>query len=70
MMDSLEKFHIYNGNKLGKQITDKNTVTHNILFDMIIQREAIRGHPKHQAQSERYKPTSVVIKHTADQQAT
>ena len=69
-MDSLEKFHIYNGTKLGNQINDKNTITHNILFDMIIRREAIRRHPRHQPQSERYKPTSVVIKHTADQQAT
>ena len=53
-MDTLEKFQIYNETKLGNKINDKNTITHNILFNMIIQRNASIWHPKHQAQSEHY----------------
>ena len=40
--------------KLGNQVNGKNTIRSNILFYMIIQRNASRGHPKHQGQSERY----------------
>ena len=52
MMDTLEKFHIYKETKLDNQINDKNTITKNILFDMIIQRKAGRGHPKQTTQPE------------------
>lgn len=45
IMDTLEKFHIYNETKLGQQIDDKNTVTQNILFDTVIQKVSDREHP-------------------------
>jgi hypothetical protein len=45
MMDTLEKFHIYLETKLRQQINDKNTVTQNILFDILIQKVSDRGHP-------------------------
>jgi hypothetical protein len=43
MMNTLERFHIYNEAKLDNQINDKCTVKPNIIFDMIIQRNANRG---------------------------
>jgi hypothetical protein len=43
MMNTLEKFHIYDETKLDNQITDTCTVKPNIIFDMIIQRNANRG---------------------------
>jgi hypothetical protein len=36
MMDTLEKFHIYNKTKADVQINDKNTVTQNTLFDTVL----------------------------------
>ena len=51
MMDTLKKFHIYKETKLENQINDKNTVTKNILFEMIIQAKTDRGHPKQTTQS-------------------
>ena len=45
MMDNLEKFHIYQETKLGRQMNDKNTVTQNILFDTIVQKVTDTGHP-------------------------
>jgi hypothetical protein len=45
MMDTLEKFHIYNKTKANVQITDKNTVTQNTLFDTVLQQTAAKGHP-------------------------
>ena len=47
MMDTLEKFHIYNITKLVNQINDKNTIMQNILFYILIQRNTARGHPQH-----------------------
>ena len=54
MMDTLEKFHIYKETKSENQINDKNTITKNILFDMIIQAKAGRGHPKQTTQPEQH----------------
>ena len=45
-MDTLGKFHMYNEIKFGNQINDKNTVKQNIIFDMIIQANTGRGHPR------------------------
>ena len=44
MMNTLERFHIYNVTKLDSQINDKGTVKINIIFDTIIQRSTGRGH--------------------------
>jgi hypothetical protein len=44
-MDTLEKFHIYLETKLGRQINDKNTITKNTIFDILIQKISNRGHP-------------------------
>jgi len=43
IMNTLERFHIYNKTKIDNQINDKCTVKPNIIFDMIIQRNANRG---------------------------
>jgi hypothetical protein len=45
MMNTLEKFHIYKLTKLGIQINDKSTATHNILFDTLLRHEWHRWHP-------------------------
>ena len=45
LMDTWEKFHIYQETKLGLQINNKNTVTQNTLFDTLIQKASDRGHP-------------------------
>ena len=45
LMDTWEKFHVYQETKSGLQIKDKNTVTRNILFDAIIQKAFDRGPP-------------------------
>ena len=45
MMDTLERFHIYKDTKLENQINDRNTITQNILFDMIIQKSQVEGIP-------------------------
>jgi hypothetical protein len=45
MMETLERYHIYRVTNLGTQINDKNTASHNTLFDMLIQHEVPRGHP-------------------------
>ena len=46
-MDTVVKLHICNITRLGNQINDKNTVTQNILFDILNQRNTARGHPRH-----------------------
>ena len=46
MMDSLEKVHTYNITKASNEINDRNTVTQNILFDVVLQQTTSRGHPK------------------------
>ena len=46
MMDTLEKFHIYNITKANNQINDRNNVTQNILFDAVLQQTTSRGHPE------------------------
>jgi hypothetical protein len=43
MTNTLESFRIYNETKLDNQINDKCTVKSNIIFDMVIQRNASRG---------------------------
>ena len=45
VMDTLERYHIYRVTSLGTQINDRNTASHNTLFDTLIQREVPRGHP-------------------------
>ena len=45
LMDTWEKFHIYQETKLGSQINDKNTFSQNTLFDTIIQKISNRGCP-------------------------
>ena len=45
LMDTWEKFHIYQRTKLGLQINDKNMVAQNTLFDTFIQKASDRGHP-------------------------
>ena len=44
MMNTLERFHIYNVIKLDNQINDKGTVKQNVIFDTITQRNSYRGH--------------------------
>ena len=46
MMDTLEKFHIYNITKANNQINDRNTVTQNILVDVVLQQTTSRRHPE------------------------
>ena len=49
MMDMLERFHIYNITKENNQINDRNTVTQNILFDVLLQKKTTsRGHRVYQ----------------------
>ena len=48
IMDTLERFHIYNVTKGNNQINDINTVTQNILFDVLLQKTTSRGHPVYQ----------------------
>ena len=45
MMNTLERFHIYNETKLDNQINDNSTVKQNIIFGTIIRRSSGRGHP-------------------------
>ena len=44
MMNTMERFHIYNITKLDNLINDKGTVKQNIIFDAVIQRSLGRGH--------------------------
>ena len=44
LMNTLERFHIYDEMKRNNQ-TDKNTVHQNIIFYMIIHATTGRGHP-------------------------
>ena len=44
MMNTLERFHIYNVTTLDNQINDKVTVQQNIIFNTINQSSACRGH--------------------------
>ena len=45
LMDTLERFHIYDETTRNNQINDKNTVHQNIISDMIIHTSTGRGHP-------------------------
>ena len=47
LMDTLERFHIYDETKRNNRINDKNTVHQNIIFDTIIHASTDRGHPAH-----------------------
>ena len=53
-MDTLERFHVYKETKLENKINDRNTITQNILFDAIIQKESSRGHPQQPTQPEQH----------------
>ena len=44
LMDTLGSFHIYDETKINNQITDKNIVHQNIIFEMIIHASTGRGH--------------------------
>jgi hypothetical protein len=44
MMNTLERFHIYNETKLDNLIKDKCTIKSNVIFDTIIQRNTSKGH--------------------------
>ena len=44
MMDTLERYHIHRITNLDTQINDKNTASHNTLFDTLIQHDVPRGH--------------------------
>ena len=48
MMNTLERFHIYNETKLDSQINGKGTVKQNIVFDTVIRRSPGRGHATQQ----------------------
>ena len=45
MMNTVLKFHIYNVTRLDNQINEKDTVEHNVIFDMLIQNNSYKGHP-------------------------
>ena len=45
LMDTWEKFHIYQETTVGSQINEQSTVCKNILFDTILQKLSDRGHP-------------------------
>ena len=47
LMDTLERFHIYDEVKRNNEINDKNTVHQNIIFDKILHASMDRGHPTH-----------------------
>ena len=42
MMNTLERFHIYNITRLDNQITDKCTVAYNAIFDTIFSQKFIQ----------------------------
>jgi len=44
MMNTLERFHVYNENKLDYQINDMCTIKHNEIFKTIGHRNTCRGH--------------------------
>jgi len=44
MMDTLERFHIYNVTGLNNEINDKCTVKYNAIFDTIIHKNSFRRH--------------------------
>jgi hypothetical protein len=44
MMNTLERFHIYNKTKLDNRIKYKFTIKSKVIFDTIIQRNTSKGH--------------------------
>ena len=48
MMNTLERFHIYNETKSDNQINDKGTVKQNIIFDTTIPESSGRWRPTQQ----------------------
>jgi hypothetical protein len=44
MVNTLERFHIYNVTRLDNQINDKGTVIYNAKFDTLIKKNSYRGH--------------------------
>jgi hypothetical protein len=49
LMDTIEKFHIYDETRKNNQINDKNTVRPNAIFDVIVRELPDRAHPPNQA---------------------
>jgi len=45
VMNTLEKFHIYNVTRLDNQINEKDKVKHNVIFGTLIQNNSYRGNP-------------------------
>jgi hypothetical protein len=50
MMDTLEKFYIFQETKLNNQINDKLTVKPNIIFETVVCDDHCRGLPNSYAQ--------------------
>jgi hypothetical protein len=44
MMNTLERFHIFNERRLDNQISDNYTVKYNAIFDTLIHKKKHRGH--------------------------
>jgi len=44
MMNTLERFHIYNVTRLDNQINNKCKVKYNAILDTIIHKNSYRGH--------------------------
>ena len=44
MINTLERFHIYNVTRLDNQINDKCIVKYNAIFDIITHKNSHRGH--------------------------
>ena len=42
-MDAMEKFYIYKATRDNNQISDKNTIKPNVIFDTIVSEEASRA---------------------------
>jgi hypothetical protein len=47
LINTLERFYIYDETKKSDQISDKNTVQQNVIFDTILQASTDRGYPTH-----------------------
>jgi hypothetical protein len=43
MINTLERFHVYNVTRLDNQITDKGTAKYNVIFDTTVQRNSQRA---------------------------
>lgn len=48
MMNTLERFYMYNETEIDNQINDIGTIKQNIIFDTVIEKGSGRGHPTQQ----------------------